>query len=99
VVRHGPFDHHLGLLATTAGDLDAAVRHLARAVDTASSVPLPYWRAEAEVGWARALLRRGEPGDAAQARALLGSAADAAGRLGFAGTLRKAAALSAGTGT
>lgn len=99
VVRHGPFDHHLGLLATAAGDLGTVDGHFARAVGLSSSVPLPYWRAEAEVGWARALLRRREPGDAAQARALLGSAAEAAGRLGLGGTLRKAAALSEGAGT
>jgi hypothetical protein len=51
VVREGPVDHFLGLLAATTGDLGAAHRHFATAVEAAEEVPLPYWVAESRVVW------------------------------------------------
>jgi hypothetical protein len=93
VVRAGPLDHHLGLLATAIGDIGIADDHFAAAATATTAVPLPYWAAETEVGWARALLRRRGPGDLAHARDLLDRATKAGRRLGFAATLRKAAGV------
>ncbi|HEU5469666.1 MAG TPA: AAA family ATPase [Actinophytocola sp.] len=99
VVREGPVDHQLGLLAAATGDLAAAVDHAAAAVRAAAAVPLPYWAAEAQVALARAMMRRAGPGDATRARPLLECADEAARRFGFAGTRRKVAAVSAGAAT
>ncbi|WP_285499466.1 AAA family ATPase [Actinokineospora sp. NBRC 105648] len=99
VAREGPIDHQLGLLAATAGDLEAAVGHFASALTAAEAAPLPYWAAESQVGWARVLLRHGRRADTAAARSLLARAGETARRLGFTGTLRKITAAGAGAST
>lgn len=96
VVREGPVERHLGVLAATTGDLTRAVGHLTSAMRAADAVPMPYWAAETRVALARTLLRRGGPTDHERAGDLLERADEAARRFGFAG-LRRAMAAGAVT--
>lgn len=96
VVREGPVERHLGVLAATTGDLTRAVGHLASAMRAADAVPMPYWAAETRVALARTLLRRGAHSDRERARELLERADEAARRFGFAGLRRAVGAVGAG---
>ncbi|MGX7826405.1 ATP-binding protein [Actinokineospora sp. 24-640] len=94
VVREGPIDYQLGLVACGAGELDTAVEHLTAAVRDAAA--LPYWLAEAQVALADALLRRG--GADSAARSLVERACATAVAHGFGGTARKAGRVRVGAG-
>ncbi len=77
----GSVEHALGLAALTAGDADAAVAHLDRAVRR--NLALGHWPAvlQSRIRLAEALERRGDPGDAGAAREERNRAADVATRI------------------
>ncbi len=89
----GSLEGPLGLAEATLGDLDHAVSHLERALESnraLGSGPLAH---DAAVDLAEVLLERKAPGDVERARALAEQAAAAASRLGAARTLERARAL------
>ena len=97
VIPYGPFgwgsaSRSLGLLATTVGDLDAAARHFQRALEMNTMIHTPLWTAYTRHDYARMLLRRGGPGDAAEALELLRAALAAADSLGLAALAARARA-------
>jgi class 3 adenylate cyclase len=88
--------HFLGLLGTTLGRLDEAVRSFADAAEIYQRVGAPAFLGRTQVAWAAALLTRGSTGDADRARELLTTAATAARKHGFVCVERRAAPLLAG---
>lgn len=68
----------LGLLATTLSRYDDAERHFERAIATNTRIRSPLWVAHTRHDWARMLLLRDRPGDAARALELLRQALAAA---------------------
>jgi tetratricopeptide (TPR) repeat protein len=78
----GSVEGYLGLLATTLGHYDAAVAHFEVAADTHERLNAPIFLAGNQVGWATALLRRGDPSDRAQIHSLLERAREAAAASG-----------------
>jgi class 3 adenylate cyclase/tetratricopeptide (TPR) repeat protein len=89
----GAVVHHLAVLATTFGDFDEAERRFSEAAATHERIGAPIWLARTRLEWARMLLTRARPGDAEQARDLLGQALAAARQLGSANVERRALAL------
>jgi DNA-binding winged helix-turn-helix (wHTH) protein/tetratricopeptide (TPR) repeat protein len=79
----GALDRFLGLLATTTGDFEAAVRHFeaARAMD--ARLGARPWVGWTEHAWARMLRLRDRPGDRAAAREHLAQARAIADSLGM----------------
>lgn len=62
---------YLGLLAATAGRVDVAAAHLEDALRAAATIGASVQVARAQLAYARVLLARGAPGDAARAHHLL----------------------------
>ncbi|MGH8973091.1 MAG: tetratricopeptide repeat protein, partial [Acidimicrobiia bacterium] len=93
----GPVDPVLGLLAATAGDLDVAEEHFARAVELCRVRNLPTWLARSQQEWAEMLVVRGAQGDGERAMALAGEALAGAESLGMAGVAARARELLAKT--
>jgi tetratricopeptide (TPR) repeat protein len=89
----GAVGHYLGILAATSGDLDEAERRFAHAAATHERIGAPIWLARTRLEWARMLLDRGRPGDAEQARALLGQALATARARGAANIERRTVQL------
>lgn len=88
----GAVEHHLGLLAATAGDRAAANSHFASAAATHERIGAPAWLARTRLEWARALLAtsQGRPEEAA---GLLDQALTAAGAVGALTVERRSKAL------
>ncbi len=70
----GAIDRYLGLLSATRGMLDDADRYFAAAAALHEGVGAPIWLARTRLDWARALRRRGQPGDEQRAAELLSQA-------------------------
>jgi len=85
--------HHLGLLAATLGHYPEADGHFSDAVAIHEEIGAPHWVARTRLEWARMLLVRARPGDADQARSLLGQALATARELGLATVERRAVSL------
>jgi hypothetical protein len=73
----------LGILAATMGWWSEAVEHFEVALRMNAEMAARPWFAHAQHDYARALLRRGEPGDRGQVADLLTSAAASARELGM----------------
>jgi hypothetical protein len=73
----------LGILAATMGRWSEAVEHFELALRMNAGMAARPWVAHAQYDDARALLRRGEPGDRGQAADLLTSATASARELGM----------------
>jgi len=93
VIWIGSVAHYLGVLATTLGHFDDAERHLAASEATHERLDARGWRARTRLARARLLLRRDDPGDANEARQLLGQVIDTARELGLANLERRTAEL------
>jgi hypothetical protein len=89
----GVVDHYLGLLAVTLERHAAAATHFAAAARIHEAFPAPTLLARTRLEWARMLLTRGEPADAARARDLLGQALEIARPLGLGSVKRQAVGL------
>jgi DNA-binding CsgD family transcriptional regulator len=83
VACYGAADRHLGMLATTTGDLDAAERHFDAALVLNGALESPTWTAHTQHAYARALRRRGRPADLARADALESAALATAHAVGL----------------
>ena len=79
----GSVSRGLGILAATMGRWSAAVEHFEVALRLNAEMGARPWLAHAQYDYARALLRRGEPGDRGQATELLTSAMVSARALGM----------------
>ena len=79
----GAVDRYLGLTAMTAGDLQAAERHLQDALRLNDRIGARPWTARTQRDLASVLLARDQPGDREQAVGLLASALGTARRLGM----------------
>ena len=79
----GSVARYLGLLATTIGRWDAAVRHFEDALASNERMGALPWLAHTQADYARMLLSRGSAGDRQQAERLLGAAASTFRRLGM----------------
>ena len=95
----GSISWALGTLATTLADYDRAERHFAAAADSEEQFGAPLFLARTHAAWARALLARGQPGDAERARPLLERARAAARSLGAEGIVQEAAQSPRATGS
>jgi hypothetical protein len=84
VVLWGSVEGYLGLLATTLGHYDGAVAHFEAAARVHERVDAPIFLAANRVGWATALLRRGDPHDGPRIQLLLEQAREAASLSGAA---------------
>ncbi|MCA1841691.1 MAG: hypothetical protein LC792_00610, partial [Actinobacteria bacterium] len=73
-VIFGSLAHTRGLLASTMGDTEGADEHFAVALAQHDRLTAPALSTRTRVEWARTLLRRAGPGDAAKASDLLGQA-------------------------
>jgi class 3 adenylate cyclase/tetratricopeptide (TPR) repeat protein len=89
----GSVSHYLGLLATVLDEFDEAEDRFAAAAATHERIGAPPWLARTRLEWARMLLRRADPGDAARARELLDQALVASVDLGLGNVERHARAL------
>jgi class 3 adenylate cyclase/tetratricopeptide (TPR) repeat protein len=89
----GTVDHHLGLLAGVLGRHEEAEEHFAAASRLNDRLGAPTWQARTRLEWARVLLVRSRPEDAARARELLLETVVAARELGLRGVGRRADAL------
>ena len=93
---YGAFAHYLGVLSTTLGHYEDAERHFGDAARTHDRVGAPGWEARTRLEWARMLLVRPGPGDAARARDLLGQVLTTARDLGLGNVERAAVELVTG---
>jgi hypothetical protein len=93
---YGPFDTALGILSTTAGNLDAAVMHLARAVEQCDDIASPSWGAIARLELATASRVRGAAGDEQIATVAATDARSAMTECGMPGWLARLDRLDAG---
>jgi tetratricopeptide (TPR) repeat protein len=82
----GPLSRFLGILASTTLRYDDAAGHFEDALAMNERIGARPWLAHTQDDYARMLLRRGEPGDAEQARSLLESARTAYRELGMSGS-------------
>ena len=89
----GAIAHYLAILASTSGDFDEAERRFAEAAATHERISAPIWLARTRLEWARMLMSRDQPGDAEQARLLLGQALTVARERGLADIERRAVRL------
>ena len=92
-ISMGTVAFHLGLLATTTGDFDAAESDFAHAEAIEERIGAPTWQARTRLEWARMLLRRSGPGDSERARELLSQALGTAREYGLARVEAQAGAL------
>ncbi|MDQ3914064.1 MAG: AAA family ATPase [Actinomycetota bacterium] len=72
-----------GLAAAGAGMDEAAADHFERALEQAEELGFPHASFDTSLYYAELLVRRGRPGDAARARALLDAAAAGYDRIGW----------------
>jgi hypothetical protein len=79
----GAVDRYLGLTAMTAGDLQAAERHLQDALQLNARIGAQPWAARTRADLASLLLARDRPGDRERAAELLTAALGTARRLGM----------------
>jgi DNA-binding SARP family transcriptional activator/tetratricopeptide (TPR) repeat protein len=79
----GAADHHLGILAATAGRWEESLGHLRAALAASERLGARPWRALSTQAYAAALRGRDGPGDRGRAAALDGLAHRAAGPLGM----------------
>jgi DNA-binding SARP family transcriptional activator len=79
----GSADHHLAILAATAGRWEDALHHLRIARAAHGRLGARPWQALSSQAYAGVLRGRGRPGDRALAQALEDSARSLAGRLGM----------------
>jgi len=79
----GAVDHHLGVLAVALGDADLADEHFTAARALHRQLHSPLWVAHTQREQARALWKRGTPGDRETARRLQGEALAAYERMGL----------------
>jgi DNA-binding SARP family transcriptional activator/tetratricopeptide (TPR) repeat protein len=96
LLSQGSAARPLGVLATTLSRYDDAERHFERALATNTRIGSPLWIAHTRHDWARMLLVRDRPGDAARALGLLRQALAAAEELdlqALAGDARRLLAL------
>ncbi len=82
-VTFGSVAQHLGVLATALGRFDEAEEHFAVAEAVHERFDAATWQIHTQVGLARMLLARTEPGDAERARRLLDEALVGARDLGL----------------
>jgi hypothetical protein len=80
----GPADHHLGMLAATAGRWDDSRRHFRVALAATWRLRARPWHALAARAYAGMLRGRGRPGDTERAAALDATGRAISGRLGMA---------------
>jgi class 3 adenylate cyclase len=93
---HGPYDTGLGILFTTAGQLDRAVEYLEAAVQCCDAIGSASFAAIAQLELATTLRLRDAPGDAARSAALTEAAHRATTQMGMHGWARRAERLAAG---
>lgn len=79
----GSGHHWLGVVDDASGRPDRALEHYAEALTIATRIDAPYWVADAQVGRARVLRRRGRHSDAAEIERLEREAAAIAERGGY----------------
>ncbi len=79
----GAVDRYLGLAALTAGDLQAAERHLQDALDLNARIGARPWTARTQADLARLMSARDRPGDRERAAGLLAAALATARRFGM----------------
>jgi hypothetical protein len=89
----GTMAFHLGLLAATVGDDEAAESQYAASAVTEERIGAPIWLARTRTEWARLLLRRAGAGHVDRARELLRQALATAAELGLANVERQARTL------
>ena len=89
----GAVGHHLGVLATVAGDFDEAEHCFSTAAATHERIGAPTWLARTRLEWARMLLVRRGPDDDERARELLGQTLATAREMGLVTVERRAAGL------
>lgn len=85
VSLYGSATRDLGLLAATAGDVEAAASFLEQAIEHNERMGSRPWAAQARCDYARMLLSRRGTGDAERAAGLLRAALDVARELGMEG--------------
>jgi hypothetical protein len=93
VAFHGAYSHHLGALAATLARWEWADEHLADAAAMHDRMGARVFLARTRLEWARVLLARRRPGDAARARELLGQALGTAREIRLANVERRAIEL------
>jgi tetratricopeptide (TPR) repeat protein len=91
----GCASRHLGILALRIGRLDAAERHLERALEVDGRMEAHPWLAHDRYDLARVLQERSRPGDADRAAVLLEEAREAAERMGMQALAGRITALGA----
>jgi tetratricopeptide (TPR) repeat protein len=89
----GSVSRGLGILAATMGRWSEAEEHFEVALQMNAEMAARPWLAHTQYDYARALLRRGEPGDHGQVAELLASAAASAGELGMHSLAEKVSSL------
>jgi class 3 adenylate cyclase/tetratricopeptide (TPR) repeat protein len=89
----GSVSRGLGVLAATMGRWSEAVEHFEVALRMNAEMAARPWFAHAQYDYARALLRRGAPGDRGQVADLLTSAAASARELGMRSLVDKVSSL------
>jgi DNA-binding CsgD family transcriptional regulator len=94
VAFYGAADRYLGMLAAVLGEWDRAGAHFERALDLNREMGAVTWLAHTAYEYGRALLARPD-GDRERAGALLGEAAELAGRLEMAALTGRIKALGA----
>ena len=70
--------HYLGLLAACLEDYEEAARFFTQAIDMHTAMRAPFFLANTQVEFARALVQRSHPGDREGARVLLHAASEVA---------------------
>jgi tetratricopeptide (TPR) repeat protein len=83
VYFRGAAARYLGLLASTLGRVDQAVRHLEDALEVNTRAQAPPWIARTQLELSRALIARAEPADAPRAADLLRHAEPLARTMGM----------------
>ena len=94
----GPVAHYLGGLATVLGHFAEADAYFARSAAMSQRMGAKFFAVRTDLLWARMLMQRGAPGDAAQARARLTSARDVASANSYGVVERRAVAALAELG-
>ena len=93
----GPVSRFLGILASTTRRYDDAARHFEYALAVSERIGARPWLAHAQDDYARMLITRKEPGDAAKADDLLERAEEIRRQLGIAPEASKASATPTGS--
>ncbi|MCE9623471.1 MAG: AAA family ATPase [Actinomycetia bacterium] len=93
---YGPFDTALGILASTAGDLDAAVTHLTNAVALCDRISSPTFGGIARLELATVLRIRAAAQDGERATAVSAEARQMMTEVGMPGWLRRLDLLDSG---